>query len=95
MQSRGRQKDGMDEILRTAEHSGREVEKIYLIDKNIEFCKNCRKCTEDDKEKIRGTCVIKDDMDGILSKVDRADAIIVGSPINFGCVTAITKRFVE
>ena len=55
-------KDGIidtaiDEFLASAREEGAEVEKIYLIDKHIEFCTNCRTCTQQDGER-RGQCVI-------------------------------------
>jgi len=34
-------------------------------------------------------------MEDILSQVDSADALVLGSPTNFGNVTAVTKRFIE
>jgi multimeric flavodoxin WrbA len=34
----------VSEILKGAEAHGAEICKIYLIDKHIEFCTNCRNC---------------------------------------------------
>ncbi|NOZ64075.1 MAG: flavodoxin family protein [Caldiserica bacterium] len=84
-----------DAILKTVQQEGAQTEKIYLIDKHIEFCTNCRVCTQDDRRKIRGTCVLDDDMNELLSKIDHADGLILASPVNFYNVTAITKRFIE
>ncbi len=36
----------VDEILSSAGEEGAETDKIYLIDKLIEFCTNCRTCTQ-------------------------------------------------
>ena len=36
----------IDEILAAAREAGAETTKIYLIDKHIEFCTNCRECTQ-------------------------------------------------
>jgi len=83
-------------ILDGARQEGAETEKIYLIDKHIEFCDNCRGCTQEvEPELVRGSCVHKDDMGKILSKIDEADAVVLGSPVNFSTVTAVMKRFVE
>ena len=82
-------------ILKAAEDHGVKTEKIYLIDKHIEFCTNCRKCTQENKGIRRGKCVHNDDMEQILTKIDDADALVLGSPVNFFSVTAITKRFIE
>ena len=86
--------DAVSEVLRGAESAGAETSKIYLIDKNIEFCNNCRSCMQQEGT-ARGKCVFDDDMDEILRQIDDADAIVLGSPMNFGTVTAVTKRFIE
>lgn len=84
----------VDEILKAALDRGAETEKIYLVDRHIEFCKNCRKCTQA-AGPARGKCVHRDDMDEILTKIEEAGAIVIGSPVNFGNVTAVTQRFIE
>ena len=85
----------VDAALEVAGANGGRVEKAYLLDKHIEFCANCRTCTSDNQGKRRGRCVLNDDMEELLLKIDAADALVFGSPINFGGVTAIMKRFVE
>jgi multimeric flavodoxin WrbA len=84
----------IDEILSGAMASGGETEKIYLIDQQIESCRNCRICTQE-AEARRGLCVIQDDVDMILNKIESADVIVLGSPINFSTVTAVMKKFME
>jgi multimeric flavodoxin WrbA len=84
----------VDAILMAAAERGVEKEKIYLIDRHIEFCKNCRKCTQEEGLE-RGVCVQKDDMDAILKKIEEAGGIVIGSPVNFEGVTAVTQRFIE
>jgi multimeric flavodoxin WrbA len=85
----------VEAVLKAAREKGAETEKIYLLDKHIEFCKNCRDCCETNPEELRGQCVLKDDMDGLLAKMDAADSLVLASPINFYTVTAIMKRFAE
>ena len=84
----------IDEILASAREEGAKVEKIYLIDKHIEFCTNCRTCMQQEGES-RGQCVIADDMSAVLDEIERSDAIVLGSPMNFGTVTAVMKKFIE
>jgi NAD(P)H-dependent FMN reductase len=84
----------IDEILAAAKEAGADVGKISLIDQRIEFCNNCRTCTQV-AGATRGECVIEDGMRSILDELDRSDAIVLGSPMNFGTVTALMKRFVE
>ena len=84
----------VSEILAAAEEGGAETSKIYLADAYIEFCTNCRTCTQEPGD-CRGTCVLPDDMADVLRRIDQADGLVLGSPVNFGDVTAITKRFQE
>ena len=83
-----------DEILAAARQHGAETEKIYLLDKHIEFCTNCRQCTQNDGPQ-RGECPINDDMAGVLDLIEGASAVVLASPMNFWTVTALMKRFIE
>ena len=84
----------VDEILDAARDAGADTEKILLTDKQIEFCTNCRACMQQDGAE-RGACAIVDDMNEILDRIEASDAIVLASPMNFGTVTAIMKRFIE
>lgn len=84
----------VDEILAAAREAGAETTKISLIEKHIEFCTNCRSCTQRQGVK-RGECLLLDDMRVILDQIEQSDAIVLASPMNFGTVTAVMKRFVE
>ncbi len=84
----------VDEILASAREAGAETSKLYLIDQQIEFCTNCRTCTQQ-KGLNRGVCPLVDDMSKILEEIERSDAIVLASPMNFWTVTAVTKRFIE
>jgi len=84
----------IDCVLAAAQESGAETTKIYLVDKNIEFCTNCRQCTQAPGA-IRGACPLEDDMSAVLDAVERADALVLGSSINFYTVTAVMKKFAE
>jgi len=85
----------VDEILKGAEAHGAETVKIDLIDKHVEFCRNCRSCTQEDDVGVRAECVQEDDMAAILEQVDGADALVLASPVNFFRATAVMKRFTE
>ena len=84
----------VDEILAAATAGGGAASKIYLIDRHVEFCRNCRICTQEEGER-RGRCPREDEMEAILDEIDRSEAIILASPMNFGAVTAVMKRFIE
>jgi len=82
-------------VLAGAAEQGAQTQKIYLVDKYIEFCTNCRICTQQGTQGVRAPCVHDDDMEDILGQIDEADAVVLASPVNLGTVTAIMKRFIE
>jgi len=84
----------VDEILSAAAAEGAETRKIYLADTHIEFCTNCRVCTQNPAG-MRGSCPLADEMAAVMDQIDASDGIILASPMNFWTVTAITKRFIE
>lgn len=84
----------VDEILAAAEEAGAETTRIFLRERQIEFCRNCRTCTQEEGE-LRGGCPLGDEMTAILDRIERSDALVLASPVNFGTVTAVMKRFIE
>ena len=84
----------VSEILSSAAECGAETSKIYLTDAQIGFCTNCRSCTQQPGSDP-GRCVTDDDMNGIIRQIEDSQALVLGSPVNFGDATAITKRFLE
>ena len=84
----------VDDILSSAREAGAETTKIHLMDVHIEFCRNCRACTQEEGPG-RGECQLSDEMDTVLREIERSDAFILASPMNCGTVTAVMKRFME
>jgi multimeric flavodoxin WrbA len=84
----------VDAILQAAAEKGAETQTIRLIESHIEFCRNCRKCTQQEGPQ-RGVCAQPDDMEDILRKIEAADGLVLASPVNFFGVTAVTQRFME
>jgi len=72
-----------------------EIEKITLIDRDIQYCRNCGVCRNDDLAKPIARCAIDDDMQEILPIMGEADAYVFGTPIFEGTVNALTKTFLE
>jgi len=72
-----------------------EIEKIFLAEKNIEYCRGCLVCRNDDPAKPVARCVIDDDMTEISRKLEEADGYIFATPIFMGTVTAVMKTFCE
>lgn len=77
-----------------AAHNGFDVDIVNLRDFPIEFCRNCRACTQAPGE-APGECARQDGMAELIRKIEAADAYVFASPTNVGSVTAIFKRFME
>jgi len=78
-----------------AKRSDIDVRKVHLIDRNIEYCRNCMACRNDDPHKRMARCVIDDDMQALYRALDEANALILGTPVNMGYATAVMKTFLE
>lgn len=84
----------VEEVLNAAREDGAETTTVYLVDEPIEFCTNCRCCTQEPGDG-HGVCPTKDGMAALLDLIDRHDAVVLASPMNFFTVTAVMKRFIE
>lgn len=80
--------------LEGAHGKGAETEKVYLADVPIEFCRNCRACTQRPGTEP-GQCVHSDGMRDLLERCLKADGLVLGAPVNFFNVNALTRRFME
>lgn len=76
-------------VLEGAMNYGLDTNYISLPDFNIKDCTGCEGCKVDFK------CVKKDDMQKLYPLIEKADAIVVGSPTYFYNVTGITKNFLN
>jgi NAD(P)H-dependent FMN reductase len=74
--------------------AGDEVEIILLRDYPLEFCLNCRACTQPSGP-MPGACVHQDNMASLIARIEGADGYILAAPTNFGSVTALFQRFLE
>lgn len=81
-------------MIEVLEKEGARVKIILLRKYPIEFCLNCRECTQK-KGSSPGKCVQHDGMKELINLIEWADGYIFASPTNFGSVTAIFKRFME
>ena len=80
--------------LEALRDEGVAAELVNLREYPIEFCLNCRECTQQPGTDP-GRCVLDDGMHGLIEKIEAADAYILASPTNFNSVTALFKRFME
>lgn len=80
--------------VQTALAAGATIDVIHLRNFPIEFCRNCRQCTQVPGD-APGECVHQDGMRDLIDKIEAADGYILACPTNFYSVTAVFKRFME
>ncbi len=93
-----RDKGITDQVIKTMaealETAGTKIEIILLRNYPLEFCLNCRECTQQPGNRP-AECIQHDGMQELINKIEESDGFILASPTNFGSVTAISKRFME
>ncbi len=70
---------------------GVRCEIFYLNEMDIKGCQACYYC----KKNNVAECVVKDDMQKIYKAINKADGILVATPIYFGGVSAQTKAWLD
>jgi len=78
------------EVLRGLNEEGIASEILHLDDFRVFFCKHCEACH---KKLLR--CSLKDDVNMILQKMLKADAILLASPNYINQVTASMKALFD
>ena len=80
----------VNKILEGAKEQGAETQAWYFSDLNIKPCQGCLSCHKGN----RG-CAINDDMQKLYDAIEHADAIVLGSPIYMGQMSAQAKIFTD
>lgn len=78
-------------FVKGAIEAGATVEEVFLNSKKIKPCLGCYTCWV----KTPGTCIIKDDQEDLLKKCDRADTLVLATPLYVDGMTSQTKTFVD
>lgn len=84
----------LQHALQGAADQGAETELVQLYDLNYKGCISCLACKARGG-KSYGRCAVIDDLTPLFERIAAADALIMGSPIYFGCVTGELRSFLE
>lgn len=86
---RGNTEFTLKRFLTKAEELGHKTELVLLRERRIEHCTGCLACDGGNK------CLIRDDMEQIIERLQANDTIIFGSPNYFNNVSGIMKDFID
>jgi multimeric flavodoxin WrbA len=84
----------LQKALEGAGSHNAETELIHLYDLDYKGCISCFAC-KTIGGKSYGRCAVQDDLTDVFSRVEQADAIILGSPIYWGTVSGEMKSFMD
>ena len=81
----------INKILEGANEQGAKTRSWYFSDHDIEPCRGCLCCHTEDSP----GCIIDDDMQELYGAIEQADAIILGSPVYMGQMSAQAKTVID
>ena len=84
----------LGKALEGAASQGAETELIHLYDLDYKGCISCFACKTIGGNSY-GRCAVQDDLAPVFSRIEQADALILGSPIYWGTVSGEMKSFME
>lgn len=84
----------LQKALEGAASGGAETEMVHLYDLNYKGCISCFACKTIGGRSY-GRCAVQDDLAAVFSRIEQADAIILGSPVYYGDVSGEMKSFLE
>ena len=81
----------VNKILEGAKEQGAETQSWYFSDLDIKPCQGCLCCHNGGDQ----GCIINDDMQKLYGALEHADALVLGSPIYMGQMSAQAKIFTD
>jgi NAD(P)H-dependent FMN reductase len=91
---RGKTAQAIGAIRRGVEKAGGAAECIFLPEYTID---RCRQCDMDGNGfcRIEGQCVIRDDFDSIMDRVNKSDAVVFATPVYFFDLSESMRAFLD
>ena len=79
-----------DQFILGAKEAGNQAEKIFLRDKEINYCVACDTCKQNGS-----ICDQEDDMAKVLDKMIATDVIVMATPVYFYTMNAQMKTLID
>ncbi len=84
----------LEKILEGAASVGAETELVQLYSLNYSGCISCFSCKKKNRRQD-GVCALQDDLTPVLNRGKEVHALIIGTPVYYGCETASTRALLE
>ncbi|MGD8352924.1 MAG: flavodoxin family protein [Pseudomonadota bacterium] len=84
----------LQKVLEGAASQGADTKLIHLYELDYTGCISCFACKTKDGDSY-GRCAVRDDLQTLFGEIEKADAVVLGSPIYFGAVTGQMRCFME
>jgi multimeric flavodoxin WrbA len=68
-----------------------KIETIYLQSKNVQYCTGCNTCQRSNESQ----CILKDDMQDIYKSVEKADVLVLATPVYVFNMSGQLKTFLD
>lgn len=81
----------VESLLEGARQAGAETEEVFLIEKDIKYCRGCFVCWGT----TPGRCAIKDDMADLIDLFLDSDYVGMATPVYGMYMTALLKNFMD
>lgn len=81
----------IEPLLEAAKQAGSETEEVFLIEKDIKYCRGCFTCWT----KTPGECAIKDDMSDLIDLFLESDYVGMATPVYGMYMTGLLKNFFD
>ena len=72
-----------------AETFGIITKAVWLAEEDLRMCRGCLACFK------TGKCIQRDRLNEIMDEVEKADGMVLASPVYYGSVTAQMKTFID
>lgn len=79
----------LEEVIRVLKEEGIETELMHIGNKSIRGCISCGKCES------AGKCVFDDIVNETAGKFEKADGLIIGSPVYYGSPNGTLLSFLD
>lgn len=86
---RGCTATALEEMIRIFEEEGIETELIQVGIKDIRGCISCGQCSS------KGKCVFDDLVNEVAEKFEKADGLVIGSPVYYGSPNGTLLSFLD